>query len=46
MSEEEGIRVADLEVEYAELDGYSAPARAGELLMGVDIPTNMHEEDV
>ncbi len=44
MSEEEGIRVADLEVEYAELDGYSAPARAGELLMGVDIPTSMHEK--
>ena len=32
MSDEEGMRVADLEVEFAEMDGYSAEARAGELL--------------
>lgn len=42
MSEEEGYRVADLEVEYAEMDGYSAEARAGELLLGVGIPTEQH----
>ena len=30
MSDEEGMRVADLEVEFAELDGYSAEARASE----------------
>ena len=40
MSDEEGIRVADLEVEFAEMDGYSAESRAGELLEGIGIPVN------
>lgn len=34
MSEEDGYKVADLEVKYGEMDGYSAEARAGELLLG------------
>ena len=38
MTEEEGMRVADLEVQFGEMDGYSAEARAGELLLGLDIP--------
>jgi ATPase subunit of ABC transporter with duplicated ATPase domains len=42
MSEEEGMQVADLEVRFAELDGYTAEARAGELLLGLDIPLNQH----
>ena len=42
MSEEEGMKVADLEVEFAELDGYTAESRAGELLMGVGIPIDSH----
>jgi ATPase subunit of ABC transporter with duplicated ATPase domains len=42
MSEEDGYRVADLEVQYAEMDGYSAEARAGELLLGVGIPIEQH----
>ena len=42
MSEEDGMKVADLEVEFAELDGYTAEARAGELLMGLDIPIEQH----
>ncbi len=42
MSEEEGMRVADLEVRFAELDGYTAEARAGELLLGLDIPLEQH----
>ncbi|HBA33326.1 MAG TPA: ABC-F family ATPase, partial [Gammaproteobacteria bacterium] len=33
---------ADLEAQFAELDGYSAEARAGELLLGVDIPIEQH----
>ena len=33
--EEEGIKVAELEIEFAEMDGYTAESRAGELLMGV-----------
>ncbi len=43
MSEADGMRVADLEVEFAELDGYTAEARAGELLLGVGIPLEQHE---
>ena len=43
MSEEDGMRVADLEIEFSELDGYTAEARAGELLLGVGIPLEQHE---
>jgi ATPase subunit of ABC transporter with duplicated ATPase domains len=42
MSEEDGYRVADLEVKYGEMDGYSAESRAGELLLGVGIPLEQH----
>jgi len=42
MSEEDGYKVADLEVQYGEMDGYSAEARAGELLLGVGIPLEQH----
>ncbi len=42
MSEEDGYKVADLEVLYGEMDGYSAEARAGELLLGVGIPVEQH----
>lgn len=43
MSEEEGMRVADLEIEFAELDGYTAESRAGEILLGVGIPLEQHD---
>ncbi|WP_428623315.1 ABC-F family ATPase [Sedimenticola sp.] len=42
MSEADGMKVAELEVEFAELDGYSAEARAGELLLGLEIPESQH----
>jgi ATPase subunit of ABC transporter with duplicated ATPase domains len=42
MTEEDGIRAGDLEAEFAEMDGYSAEARAGELLLGVGIPSEQH----
>ncbi len=42
MSEEDGMAVADLEVEFAEMDGYTAESRAGELLLGLDIPLEQH----
>ena len=42
MSEEDGMKVADLEHEFAELDGYSAEARAGDLLLGLEIPESQH----
>ena len=44
MSEEDGMAVADLEVRYAELDGYTAEARAGELLLGLGIPLEQHDQ--
>ena len=42
MSEEDGLKVAELETEFAELDGYTAESRAGELLLGLEIPTEQH----
>ncbi len=42
MTEADGMRAADLESEFAEMDGYSAEARAGELLAGVGIPVDQH----
>ncbi len=42
MTEADGIRAGDLEAEFAEMDGYSAEARAGELLLGVGIPIEQH----
>jgi len=42
MTEADGMRAAELESEFAEMDGYTAEARAGELLEGVGIPTEQH----
>jgi ATPase subunit of ABC transporter with duplicated ATPase domains len=42
MTEEDGIRAGELEAEFAEMDGYTAEARAGELLLGVGIETEQH----
>ncbi len=42
MTEADGIRAGDLEAEFAEMDGYSAEARAGELLLGLGIPSEQH----
>ncbi len=42
MSEEEGMLVADLEIQFGEMDGYTAESRAGELLLGVGIPLEQH----
>jgi len=42
MTEDEGMKVAELEVLFAEMDGYTAESRAGELLSGLDIPESQH----
>ena len=42
MSEEEGLRAAELENEFAQLDGYTAESAAGELLLAVGIPEEQH----
>jgi ATPase subunit of ABC transporter with duplicated ATPase domains len=43
MSEDEAMKVCDLEMEFEELDGYTAESRAGDLLLGVGIPLEQHE---
>jgi ATPase subunit of ABC transporter with duplicated ATPase domains len=40
--EEELLRAADLEARYAEFGGYTAEARAGELLLGLGVATAQH----
>ncbi|CAM5444262.1 putative ABC transporter ATP-binding protein YbiT [Stutzerimonas stutzeri] len=42
MSEDDGMAVAELEVQFAEFDGYTAESRAGELLLGLGIPLDQH----
>lgn len=42
MSEDDGMQVAELEVQFAEMDGYSAESRAGEILMGAGIAQALH----
>jgi len=42
MTEEDGMKVADLEIEFAEMDGYTAESRAGEILLGAGIEEELH----
>lgn len=42
-TEEDYMRAADLEARFAEFDGYTAEARAGELLLGAGIPLEQHQ---
>ncbi len=42
-TEEEYMRAADLEAAFAEYDGYTAEARAGELLLGLGIAIELHQ---
>ena len=42
-SEDDYLHAAELEGKFAEYDGYTAESRAGELLLGVGIPTEQHE---
>ena len=41
-TEEDYMHAAELEAKFAEYDGYTAEARAGELLLGVGIPAEQH----
>ncbi|ALF88229.1 putative ABC transporter ATP-binding protein YbiT [Ralstonia solanacearum] len=41
-TDDDYMKAAELEAKYAEYDGYTAEARAGELLLGVGIPTDQH----
>ena len=42
MTEDEGMKVAGLEIEFAEMDGYTAESRAGEFLSGAGIEESLH----
>ncbi|MFT7497287.1 MAG: ATPase subunit of ABC transporter with duplicated ATPase domains, partial [Urechidicola sp.] len=42
MSDEDGMKVGDLETEFAEMDGYSAESRAGEILLQAGIDESLH----
>jgi ATPase subunit of ABC transporter with duplicated ATPase domains len=42
MSEDDGMHVAELETLYAEMDGYTAEARAGEILLEAGIAESYH----
>ena len=42
-SEEDGIRAAELESEFAELGGWEAEANAAQMLDGLGIPVDLHE---
>ena len=42
MSEEDGLKVANLETEFAEMDGYTAESRAGDILLEAGIAEEFH----
>ncbi|EHA4045940.1 ATP-binding cassette domain-containing protein [Enterococcus faecalis] len=43
-SDEDGIRAAELEGEFAELDGWEAEPEAAVLLQGINIPEELHDQ--
>ena len=42
MTEEDGMKIADLETQYAEMDGYTAQSRACELLSHIGLSDDAH----
>lgn len=42
-TDDDYMRAAELEAKFAEYDGYTAEARAGELLLGLEIPVEEHQ---
>jgi len=44
MSEKESIKVADLEIQFSDLGGYTAEVDASKLLLGLGIPLEFHEK--
>lgn len=45
-SEEDGIKAAELEAEFAEMDGWNAEAEASQLLQSLGIPESLHDAKV
>jgi len=42
-TEDDYMHAANLEAKFAEYDGYTAESRAGELLLGLEIPVEQHD---
>jgi ATPase subunit of ABC transporter with duplicated ATPase domains len=42
-TDDDYMKAAELEAKFAEYDGYTAEARAGELLLGVGVPIEQHQ---
>lgn len=42
----DGMRAAELEAEFAELDGWEAESNAASLLMGLGIPKKLHDKQI
>ncbi|WP_438952335.1 ABC-F family ATPase [Porticoccus sp.] len=43
MTDADGMKVAELEARFAEMDGYTAESRAGEFLLGAGIAEELHQ---
>ncbi len=45
-TDDDYMKAAELEAKYAEYDGYTAEARAGELLLGLGIDISLHNKEM
>lgn len=46
MTEEDGVRAADLELKFAEMDGWEADSNAAQMLSNLGIPEALHEKQM
>ena len=45
-SDEDGVRAAELEGEFAELGGWEAESEASQLLQNLNIPEELHDQNM
>lgn len=43
-SDEDGLRASELEAEFAELGGWEAESDASQILQGLGVPTELHQD--
>jgi len=46
MTEEDGVRAADLELKFAEMEGWEAESNAAQMLSSLGIPESLHEKQM
>lgn len=46
MTEEDGVRAADLELKFAEMEGWEAESNAAQMLANLGIPESLHEKQM